>query len=74
MPAAPSVAPRLDMPADESPAVRSRTLAVGIVVTLVGAPCVSLPVAHVGDLPVNLALIAAHGRDEMLLDLAASLS
>jgi amidase len=74
VPAAPSVAPRLDMPADVSPAVRARTLAVGIVVTLVGAPCVSLPLAQVGNLPVNLALIGAHGSDETLLDIAAFLS
>ena len=74
VPAAPSAAPRLDMAADDLPALRARTLAVGIVVTLVGAPCVSLPIAQVGDLPVNLALIGARGSDEVLLDLAAALS
>ena len=74
LPAAPSVAPKLDMPAHDLPALRARTLAVGIVVTLVGAPCVSLPIAQVGDLPVNLALIGARGSDEVLLDLAAQLS
>jgi hypothetical protein len=35
---------------------------------------VSLPIAQVGDLPVNLALIAAVGSDEVLLDIAAQLS
>src|SRR4029453_14472413 len=49
---------------------RVRPLAVGIVPTLVGAPCVSVPIAHVGDLPVNLALIGGRGRDETLLELA----
>ena len=73
VPAAPSVAPRLDMPIDELPALRARTLAVGIVPTLVGAPSVSVPVARIGDLPVNLALIGAHGSDETLLALAAEL-
>ena len=74
VPAAPSVAPRLDMPFDELPALRARTLAVGIVPTLVGAPSVSVPVARIGDLPVNLALIGAHGSDETLLALAADLA
>jgi len=74
VPAAPSVAPRLDLPVDELPALRARTLAVNIVPTLVGAPCVSVPVAHVGDLPVNLALIGGHGSDETLLALAAGLA
>ena len=74
VPAAPSVAPRLDMAVDELPALRARTLAVGIVVTLVGAPCVSVPVAQVRELPVNLALIGARGSDEILLDIAAALA
>jgi amidase len=74
VPAAPSVAPPLDMAVDQLPPLRARTLAVGIVATLVGAPSVSLPVARVGELPVNLALIGAHGSDETLLDLAAALS
>jgi amidase len=74
VPAAPSVAPRLDLPVDELPALRARTLAVNIVPTLVGAPCVSLPVASIGDLPVNLALIGAHGSDETLLAIAAALA
>ena len=74
VPAAPSVAPRLDLPVDELPARRARTLAVNIVPTLVGAPCVSVPVARVGDLPVNLALIGGHGSDETLLALAAGLA
>jgi amidase len=74
VPAAPSVAPRLDMPVDELPALRARTLAVNIVPTLVGAPCVSVPVARIGDLPVNLALIGGHGSDETLLELAAGLA
>ena len=74
VPAAPSVAPPLDMPIEDLPALRARTLAVGIVATLVGAPSVSLPLASVGALPVNLALIGAHGTDEALLDLAAALA
>jgi amidase len=74
VPAAPSVAPPLDMAVEELPALRARTLAVGIVPTLVGAPSVSLPLATVDGLPVNLALIGAHGTDELLLDLAADAS
>jgi len=74
VPAAPSVAPRLDLPVDELPALRARTLAVNIVPTLVGAPCVSLPVATIGDLPINLALIGARGSDETLLEIAAALA
>jgi amidase len=74
VPAAPSVAPKIDTPVDELPALRARTLAVGIVVTLVGAPCISIPLAQVGELPVNLALIGARGSDEVLLDLAANLT
>jgi amidase len=73
VPAATSVAPPLDMPVDQLPALRARTLAVGIVPTLVGAPSVSLPLARVSGLPVNLALIGARGTDETLLDIAAAL-
>ena len=74
VPAAPSAAPILDIAVDDLPALRARTLAVGIVPTLVGAPSVSLPLATVGGLPVNLALIGANGADEMLLELAATLT
>jgi amidase len=73
VPAATSVAPPLDTPFDQLPALRTKTLAVGIVPTLVGAPSVSLPLATVDGLPVNLALIGALGSDETLLDLAAAL-
>ena len=62
------------MAIDELPALRARTLAVGIVPTLVGAPSVSLPLASVGALPINLALIGAHGTDEALLEIAAGVS
>jgi amidase len=72
VPAAPSVAPRLDMPIDELPALRARRVAVGFVPTLVGAPSVSVPIARIGDLPVYLALIGGHGSDETLLELAAA--
>jgi amidase len=72
VPAASSVAPPLAMPVEQLPVLRARTLAVGIVPTLAGAPSVSLPLARVRGLPVNLALIGAHGTDEALLDLAAA--
>lgn len=71
VPAAPTVAPSLTTPAADLPALRSRTLAVGIVATLTGAPSVSLPLALAGDLPVGLALIGARGADEHLLRIAA---
>jgi amidase len=73
VPAAPSVAPLLTTSEEDWPAIRVRTLAVGIVGTMSGAPCVSLPLADVNGLPVNLALIGPHGADEVLLDIAARL-
>ena len=37
---------------------------------LTGLPQISLPLAQMGGLPLGLSLIAAHGRDVDLLDLA----
>lgn len=48
----------------------------GIVSTCVqfnvsGQPAISLPLAHAGDLPIGVQLVAAHGREDVLLALAA---
>ena len=69
VPAAPTVAPKLDTPYDELVPLRARTLAAGIVATLTGAPSVSLPLAGTGGLPVNVALIGAPNSDEHLLNI-----
>jgi amidase len=37
-------------------------------------PQVSLPLAQVGDLPVGLSLLAAHGEDAFLLAAAKALA
>jgi aspartyl-tRNA(Asn)/glutamyl-tRNA(Gln) amidotransferase subunit A len=71
-------APRLDNPSVELPSgvypadyVNPRQ---GGIANLAGVPGISIPVGHSPDgLPVGLQLIAAWGRDELLLDAAEAL-
>jgi amidase len=43
-------------------------------ITVTGCPAISLPFGHTRDgLPVGLQLVAAHGRDRFLLEIAAAL-
>ncbi len=73
MPTAPDVAPKLDLPPQDTVAVRERMLALLCVAGLGGLPQLSIPAATVNGAPVGLSLIAARGRDELLLSAACAL-
>jgi amidase len=57
--------PTLDPVARED--LRRRTVRLTCIASLAGAPAVSLPLAHVADLPVGVSLLAHPGDDERLL-------
>lgn len=40
---------------------------------LTGQPAVSLPLAHVNGVPIGVQIVAAHGRDDLLVSVAAAL-
>jgi aspartyl-tRNA(Asn)/glutamyl-tRNA(Gln) amidotransferase subunit A len=77
-PAVPAVAPPLDNTIVELPSgpqhadpANSRS---GGIANLTGVPAISVPVGFSGDgLPIGLQLMAAWGRDELLLDAAEAL-
>jgi len=74
IPTAPGIAPRCDTPVAELEAWRNRCLGLLCIAGHAGLPQVSLPMASVDGCPVGLSLLAAPGRDTMLLELARSLS
>jgi len=71
LPTAPSIAPPVDMTADEAQRFRDRALSLCCAAGLARLPQVTLPVAKVAGCPVGLSLIAGHGKDRQLLRLAA---
>jgi Asp-tRNA(Asn)/Glu-tRNA(Gln) amidotransferase A subunit family amidase len=77
-PTSPAVAPPLENPTVELPS-GSHTAdwanpRHGGIANLAGIPAISIPVGHDGDgLPIALQLLAAWGRDELLLDAAEAL-
>jgi amidase len=73
LPAASSVAFPLDASDGEIDLIRGATLALTAPASLLGLPSLSLPLARVDGLPVNLAVVGPRGSDEALLDLAAAL-
>ena len=73
MPTAPDIAPLLQLPPQETVAVRERALALLCVAGLGGLPQLSLPLASRDGCPIGLSLVAARGRDEWLLALARQL-
>jgi amidase len=73
MPTAPDVAPKLQLPPQETVAVRERMLALLCVAGLGGLPQLSLPAGTVHGAPVGLSLLAGRGRDELLLAVARAL-
>ena len=74
VPAAPSAAPLAR--ADEDVYDRLRTLneLYNCTAPLARLPQISLPLAETADGPVGLGVIAGHGNDEMLLDLAVAIA
>jgi amidase len=73
MPTAPDVAPLLQLPPQETVAVRERALALLCVAGLGGLPQLSMPLSSRDGCPIGLSLVAARGRDEWLLALARQL-
>jgi Asp-tRNA(Asn)/Glu-tRNA(Gln) amidotransferase A subunit family amidase len=77
-PTVPGTAPPLDnptveLPSGTYPADFANPRQAGIA-NLAGVPAISVPVGHDGDgMPIGLQLIAAWGRDELLLDAAEAL-
>ncbi|MBU8827108.1 amidase [Mycolicibacterium goodii] len=75
MPAAPTVATRIDQRAHEidghAVEVRSALLSLTCPWNLTGHPALSVPAGVVSGLPVGLQLISAPGNEGMLFDLAA---
>jgi amidase len=74
LPSAPCIAPKLDTPAAEMDAYRTRVMRLTCVAGLGSLPQVSIPAGTVAGCPVGLSLIGWAGGDEALLDLAVTLS
>jgi aspartyl-tRNA(Asn)/glutamyl-tRNA(Gln) amidotransferase subunit A len=76
-PTVPAVAPPLADPTIELPSGPASADAAnarqGVIANLTGIPGVSVPVGLDGGLPIGLQLLAAWGRDELLLDAAEAL-
>jgi amidase len=74
MPAAPSIAPRIDASAEYFEAFRKRTLSLTCVAGLGGLPQTSVPAGTVDGCPAGISLLGWAGSDEDLLDLAVALA
>jgi amidase len=70
VPSAADIAPLTSMSAAESADYRDRTLSLTCIAGMARLPQVTLPVGNVDGAPIGLSLIARHGRDRALLDLA----
>ncbi len=73
VPAAPSVPPPVRSLESVYDDLRSRNEMYNSMAPLARLPQISLPLATAGGLPIGLGLIAAHGNDELLLDIAVRL-
>ncbi len=69
-PTSPIPAPLLTASQPEQNAVRERTMGVTAIAGLGGLPEVSIPAAMLNGAPIGFSLVAAPGRDRMLLRLA----
>jgi amidase len=74
LPSAPCVAPKIDTPAAELDSYRTRVMRLTCIAGLGGLPQVSIPAGTVSGCPAGLSFIGWAGGDEVLLDLAFSLS
>jgi amidase len=73
LPTVPDIAPLLRLPPADTVAFRERALAMLCIAGLGGLPQVNPPFGSRHGCPIGLALIAARGNDEMLLDIAVRL-
>jgi amidase len=74
LPSAPCIAPKIDTPAADMDAYRTRVMRLTCIAGLGGLPQVSIPAGTVAGCPAGLSLIGWAGGDEALLDLAVTLS
>src|SRR3974390_2202164 len=74
LPTSPSIAPRVELNADELESFRVRVMRLTCPAGLAGLPQINLPVGTVYGCPAGLSFIAWSGGDEVLLDLAVSLA
>jgi amidase len=77
IPTTPAVAPRKGNPpprSSDGSGYYPRTLALTSLAGIGRLPQVSLPVADVSGVPVGLSLLARHGRDRLLLQVAKSIA
>ena len=74
VPTSPRIAPLKGTPTDDVEVrFRHQAMCILCVSGLGGLPQVSLPLAELDGMPLGLSLIARHGNDEMLLDLAEAI-
>ena len=73
-PTSPIAAPLLTAGPEEQNAVRERSMGVTAIAGLGGLPEVSIPAARLRGAPLGMSLVAAAGRDRMLLRLAERVS
>ena len=74
LPTSPSIAPRVELNADELESFRVRVMRLTCLAGLAGLPQMNLPAGTVYGCPAGLSFIAWSGGDEVLLDLAVSLA
>ena len=73
LPTLPGIAPLRNTRTAESDEFRARALSLLCIAGLARLPQVSLPLAKLDGCPLGLSLIAAHGNDTMLLEIARRL-
>jgi amidase len=74
LPAAPTIAPRVNLPAAELDLFRQRTFRLTCISGLSGMPQVAIPAGTVSGCPIGLSFIGPARSDEALLDLAVRLA
>jgi amidase len=74
LPSAPCIAPLIESSAEDLESFRVRVMRLTCVAGFGGLPQVSIPIGTIDGCPVGLSFVGWAGGDEVLLDLAASLS
>jgi amidase len=74
LPTAPSIAPPINLTAEELDHFRTRVMALTCIAGVSGLPQVNLPVGTLEGCPVGLSFVAWPGGDEALLDLTVTLA
>jgi len=74
LPTTPGIAPRVDVSSDSLESFRANVMRLTCIAGLSGLPQVTIPIGTVSGCPVGLSFLGWAGADEILLDLAASLS